>query len=142
MPIKSGKLKGELTIQELRELLNKQKIKFGKSLSRPKLIVSLEKQGITLQNNKLVREKETGSVKATVQSAKPQTFQLTSKKAKAKKVVDAPVKVPIKLPTKPVIKVPVPIKKPVIKLPTKPIIKLPTKPIVLKPIIKLPVKKK
>tara|TARA_R110000822_G_scaffold83178_2_gene196154 strand:- start:369 stop:773 length:405 start_codon:yes stop_codon:yes gene_type:complete len=134
MPIKSGKLKGELTIQELRELLNKQKIKFGKSLSRPKLIVSLEKQGITLQNNKLVRAKETGSVKASVQSAKPQTFQLTSKKAKAKKVVDAPVKVPIKLPTKPVIKLPVPIKKPVIKLPTKPI--------VLKPIIKLPVKKK
>ena len=150
MPIKSGKLKGELTIQELRELLNKQKIKFGKSLSRPKLIISLEKQGITLQNNKLVRAKGTGSVKASVQSAKPQTFQLTSKKAKAKKVVDAPVKVPIKLPPKipakpPVkvpIKLPVPIKKPVIKLPTKPVIKLPTKPIVLKPIIKLPIKKK
>ena len=133
MPIKSGKLKGELTIQELRELLNQQKIKYGKSLSRPKLIVSLGKQGITLQNNKLVRSpQETVSVKEPVQSAKIKTFQITSKKAKVKVKKEPVKKEPVK--KEPVKKEPVK-KEPVKKEPVK------KEPVKKEPVKKEPVKK-
>ena len=131
MPFKSGKLKGELTTEELRELLRQRNIKFNKSLGRNPLLKVIADSGLQVKGGALIKlagaggGKRGANVKAVVAST-PSTKKATVKPTTKKKVVKAVAKVPVK---------------PVIKLPTKPIIKLPTKPIILKPILKLPVKK-
>ena len=148
MPFKTGKLKGELTTEELRELLRQRNIKFNKSLGRNPLLKVIADSGLQVKGGALIQLRGQGggkrgaNIKAVAltssTSTKKATVKPTSRKKAVKAVVVKPViklppKIPVKPPVKVPIKLPVPIKKPVIKLPTKPIIKL--------PILKLPVKK-